>query len=131
MNTVRLAVNRTQEQSLITKDRLRVDVQADFYVCVNNTADTISRAAQTLGKKTLSPDQLKSLTEAKFVDALRAVAANMTMEELHEKCTDFVQKVQQSATEELSKNGLLLEYVSFSIFNSKPIVIFFFIRVQP
>ena len=36
MNTVRLAVNRTQEQSLITKDRLRVDVQADFYVCVNN-----------------------------------------------------------------------------------------------
>ena len=129
MNTVRLAVNRTQEQSLITKDRLRVDVQADFYVCVNNTADTISRAAQTLGKKTLSPDQLKSLTEAKFVDALRAVAANMTMEELHEKCTDFVQKVQQAATEELSKNGLLLESVSFSIFNSKPIVIFFFIRV--
>ena len=129
MNTVRLAVNRTQEQSLITKDRLRVDVQADFYVCVNNTADAISRAAQTLGKKTLSPDQLKSLTEAKFVDALRAVAANMTMEELHEKRTDFVQKVQQAATEELSKNGLLLESVSFSIFNSKPIFIFFLIRV--
>lgn len=114
MNTVRLAVNRTQEQSLITKDRLRVDVQADFYVCVNNTADAISRAAQTLGKKTLSPDQLKSLTEAKFVDALRAVAANMTMEELHEKRTDFVQKVQQAATEELSKNGLLLESVSLT-----------------
>ena len=129
MNTVRVAVNRTQEQSLITKDRLHVDVQADFYVCVNNTADAISRAAQTLGKKTLSSDQLKSLTEAKFVDALRAVAANMTMEELHEKCTDFVQKVQQAATEELNKNGLLLESVSFSIFNSKPIFIFFLIRV--
>ena len=32
MNTLRLEVSRINEQSLITKDRMRVDVQAEFYV---------------------------------------------------------------------------------------------------
>jgi len=31
MNTLRLEVRRTNEQALITKDRMRVDVQADFW----------------------------------------------------------------------------------------------------
>ena len=53
--------------------------------------------------KTMSPDELKDLVEGKFVDALRAVAAEMAMEELHEKRVDFVQKVQQVVSEDLFK----------------------------
>src|SRR5690242_7885113 len=34
MNTLRLEVRRADEQALITKDRMRVDVQAEFYVRV-------------------------------------------------------------------------------------------------
>src|SRR5690606_12539041 len=34
MNTLRLEVRRTADQALITKDRMRVDVQAEFYVRV-------------------------------------------------------------------------------------------------
>src|SRR5574343_71455 len=56
--------------------------------------------------------ELKNLVEGKFVDALRSVAAEMDMEELHEKRVDFVQKVQQAVTEDLTKNGLELETVS-------------------
>jgi uncharacterized membrane protein YqiK len=41
------------------------------------------------------------LVEGKFVDSLRAVAAEMAMEELHEKRVDFVQKVQQVVSEDL------------------------------
>ena len=114
MNTLRLEVSRINEQSLITKDRMRVDVQAEFYVRVKPTAESIAAAAQTLGRKTMSPAELKSLVEGKFVDALRSVAAEMNMEELHEKRTDFVQKVQQAVTEDLSKNGLELETVSLT-----------------
>ena len=33
MNTLRLAVNRAGDQALITRDRMRVDVVAEFYVC--------------------------------------------------------------------------------------------------
>lgn len=114
MNTLRLEVLRRNEQALITKDRMRVDVQAEFYVRVKPTLDAIADAAQTLGRKTMAPDELKKLVEGKFVDALRSVAAEMKMEELHEQRVDFVQKVQRAVTEDLLKNGLELETVSLT-----------------
>lgn len=114
MNTLRLEVRRANEQALITRDRMRVDVQAEFYVRVQPTAESIANAAQTLGQKTMQPDQLKDLVEGKFVDSLRAVAAEMAMEELHEQRVNFVQKVQMAVTEDLLKNGLELETVSLT-----------------
>lgn len=114
MNTLRLEVRRANEQALITRDRMRVDVTAEFYVRVKPTQDAIANAAQTLGLKTMNPDELKELVEGKFVDALRAVAAEMAMEELHEQRVDFVQKVQQVVSEDLLKNGLELESVSLT-----------------
>lgn len=114
MNTLRLEVQRANQQALITRDRMRVDVMAEFYVRVKPTQDAIASAAQTLGLKTMNPDQLKDLVEGKFVDALRAVAAEMAMEELHEQRVDFVQKVQQVVSEDLLKNGLELESVSLT-----------------
>ncbi|OTG79923.1 flotillin [Acinetobacter sp. ANC 5054] len=114
MNTLRLEVRRADDQALITRDRMRVDVMAEFYVRVKPTAESIATAAQTLGQKTMSPNELKNLVEGKFVDSLRAVAAEMAMEELHEKRVDFVQKVQQVVSEDLHKNGLELETVSLT-----------------
>ncbi|VEN74407.1 conserved hypothetical protein [Candidatus Desulfarcum epimagneticum] len=114
MNTLRLEVQRNNEQALITRDRMRVDVAAEFYVRAKPTQDAIANAAQTLGLKTMNPEELKTLVEGKFVDALRAVAAEMAMEELHEQRVDFVQKVQQVVTEDLLKNGLELETVSLT-----------------
>ena len=46
---------------------------------------SIAMAAQTLGQRTLQPEMLKDLVEGKFVDALRSVAAGMTMNQLHEQ----------------------------------------------
>lgn len=51
MNTLRLEVRRADDQALITRDRMRVDVMAEFYVRVKPTADSIATAAQTLGQK--------------------------------------------------------------------------------
>ncbi|MDB5505741.1 MAG: flotillin [Devosia sp.] len=114
MNTLRLEVRRSAEQALITKDRMRVDVQAEFYVRVQPTIESIANAAQTLGKRTMEPATLKELVEGKFVDALRAVAAEMAMEELHEQRVNFVQKVQAAVSEDILKNGLELESVSLT-----------------
>ncbi|HYG61711.1 MAG TPA: flotillin domain-containing protein [Thermoanaerobaculia bacterium] len=114
MNTLRLEVRRSNEQALITRDRMRVDVQAEFYVRVKPTEEAIADAAQTLGKRTMDPNALKELVEAKFVDALRAVAAEMAMQELHEQRVNFVQKVQTAVSEDLLKNGLELESVSLT-----------------
>ncbi len=114
MNTLRLEVRRANEQALITKDRMRVDVQAEFYVRVQPTIESIANAAQTLGKRTMEPQALKELIEGKFVDSLRAVAAEMAMEELHEQRVSFVQKVQAAVSEDILKNGLELESVSLT-----------------
>ena len=88
MNTLRLEVTRGRERALITKDRMRVDVTAEFYVRVQAAAEAIAAAAQTLGQRTMQPEMLKELVEGKFVDALRTVAAEMSMEEMHEKRGD-------------------------------------------
>lgn len=114
MNTLRLEVKRENQQALITKDRMRVDVMAEFYVRVKPTEEAIANAAQTLGLKTMRPDELKELVEGKFVDSLRAVAAEMAMEELHESRVEFVTKVQNAVSEDLLKNGLELESVSLT-----------------
>lgn len=114
MNTLRLEVSRGRDKALITKDRMRVDVVSEFYVRVQAEVESIANAAQTLGTRTMQPDMLKELVEGKFVDALRTVAAEMTMEELHEKRGDFVRRVRDGVASDLLQNGLELEAVSLT-----------------
>lgn len=120
MKTLRLEVRRAGEAALITKDRMRVDVGAEFYVSVQATDDGISRAAQTLGARTFNVDQLREMIEGKLIDGLRAVAARMTMDELHENRTSFVQEVQNAVSNDLLKNGLELESVSLTGLDQTP-----------
>ena len=105
MQTLRLEVRRSGEGSLITKDRLRVDAGVEFYVSVAPEEEAIARAAQTLGDRTFDAAKLQSLIEGKLVDALRAVAARMTMDELHENRADFVREVRDMLSEPLARNG--------------------------
>lgn len=114
MNTLRLEVSRGRDKALITKDRMRVDVIAEFYVRVAAKPDAVANAAQTLGLRTMEPEQLKELVEGKFVDALRTAAAEMTMEELHERRGAYVKRVRETVAEDLTKNGLELEAASLT-----------------
>jgi uncharacterized membrane protein YqiK len=117
MNTLKLEVHRAGKESLFTKDRMRVDVIAAFFVRVIPTIEGIANAAQTLGQRTLDPEALKELVEDKFVDALRAASVSMTMQELLDKRHDFIQAVQNAVAEDLMKNGLELETVSLTSFD--------------
>jgi uncharacterized membrane protein YqiK len=114
MNTLRLEVARGRDKALITRDRMRVDLVAEFYVRVAARPEAVAAAAQTLGLRTMEPEQLKELVEGKFVDALRTAAAEMSMEELHEKRGAYVRRVREAAAEDLTKNGLELESVSLT-----------------
>ena len=114
MNTLRLEVSRGRDKALITKDRMRVDVIAEFYVRVAAHAEAVAAAAQTLGLRTMEPEQLKELVEGKFVDALRTAAAEMTMIELHEKRGAYIRRVRETVAEDLTKNGLELEAASLT-----------------
>ncbi|WP_120502340.1 flotillin family protein [Roseovarius sp. EL26] len=120
MKTTRLEVRRDGVSALITKDRMRVDVGVEFYVTVQGSSEGIARAAQTLGDRTFNTDALREMVEGKLVDALRSVAAQMSLDELHENRSDFVQQVQQTVAEDLTKNGLELESVSLTALDQTP-----------
>ena len=112
MQTIRMSVNCAGERSLITQDRLRVDVDAEVYVSVKPDADSVSRATQTLGKRLFQAEQLRGLLDGMVIDALRAEAAKATMDDLHENRGTFVADVQKALSEPLNKFGLEIDSVS-------------------
>lgn len=114
MNALRIDVSRAARNALITRDRLRVDVSADFLVRVGADHDAIATAAQSLGTKTLRVELLKELIEGRLTDALRSVAAEMSMEELHEKRIEFVRRVRETLADDLASIGLELQSVSLT-----------------
>ena len=120
MQTLRLEVRRSGESALITNDRMRVDVGAEFYMSVIPSAEGVARAAQTLGNRTFNPDKLRELIEGKLVDALRSVAARLSMDELHENRGAFVTEVGQSLAASLARNGLELDSVSLTALDQTP-----------
>jgi uncharacterized membrane protein YqiK len=112
MTVMRIEVVRRETQALITKNRMRVDVIAEFFVKVGSSREAVGNAAQTLGRRTLEPDGTRDLLEGRFASALRTVAAQMTLEELHEQRQDYAQRVKAVALEGLAQNGLDLESVA-------------------
>ena len=114
MRTLRIEVKRGGDKSIITKNRMRVEIVAEFYVRVTPTKEAVSIAAGTLGKRTMEPESLRDLVQGRFVDALGVVAAQMTMEEIQEKRGEYIKAVKGIATESLSSTGLELEAVSLT-----------------
>lgn len=114
LNVVRIAVSRTKEDAVITRDRMRVDVETEFFVRVMQEKSAVSAAASTLGRRTLDPGHLAELLSGKFVGALRSVAAEMSLDEMHEHRSDLVANVEERAKIALAQNGLELESVAIT-----------------
>jgi uncharacterized membrane protein YqiK len=114
MRTLRIEVRRTGEKSLITEDRMRVDVEFEFYVRVLPTPEGIATAAQALGAKSLNPDGIRNLLEGRFVDAIQAIAGRQTMDALHERRAEFAHQIAEQLRDNLGQNGILLDSVSLT-----------------
>ena len=114
MNVLPMAITRSKQGALITRDRMRIDIEADFYVRVQPTREAVSIAASTLGQRTLAPEQLHALLSGKFISALRSVASEMTMEQMHEQRGEYVARVKAAAAEALAQSGLELESVAIT-----------------
>ncbi len=114
MNSMRIDVRRENDQALITRNRMRVDVGAEFFVRVSPTEASVALAAQTLGRRAMREDGVRELLEARFISALRSVASTMTLEELHEQRIVYIQRVGELVGHDLARNGLELEAVALS-----------------
>jgi flotillin len=114
LETMRLNVERRGPHALITKDNLRVDLSAEFYIKVQANEEDILQAARSLGGRSVQPDAVSELVQEKLVSALRTVAATKDLVELHSKRDEFASSVQQIVTHDLASNGLTLESVTIS-----------------
>jgi uncharacterized membrane protein YqiK len=124
MNTLRLEVTRAREKSLITKDRMRVELTVEFYVRVAPNVEAVATAARSLGNRTMNAEQLKDLIQGRFVDAMGGAAAKMTLEQIHETRQSFVKEVKQEVAESLALDGLELESVSLTSLDQTDIKLF-------
>jgi flotillin len=120
MQTIRLEVARQAEQSLITRDKLRVDVAAEFYLSVPPEGSAVARAAQALGRRSFQTDELRALLEGIFVDALRSVSATRTMDELHEGRAEFMASIRQAVGPQVTGYGLQLDAVALTALDQTP-----------
>ncbi len=121
LNTMQLLVQRTGPDALITKDSLRVDIEAQFYVKIEPNEQDVLNAVASLGDKTLEPNNVKALLEGKLVGILRSVAATMDLQELHEKRQDFSDQVRESCKDDLEQNGFQLESVAVTNLDQTPL----------
>ena len=120
MRTLRVEVRRSSEKSLITEDRMRVDVELEFYVRVQPTAEGVATAAQAMGSKAFTADGMRNLLEGRFIDAVQSIAASRTMDALHEQRGEFVNTISALLRENLVQNGVLLDSVSLTRLDQTP-----------
>ncbi len=120
MRTSKLTIERTGTKSIITKDRLRVDVAAEFYVRVQASAEGVATAAQALAGKSFRAADLEGILEGKLVDAMLSVAARYSMDDLQDNRAAYADEVSKILDDNLLKNGLMLESMSLTRIDQTP-----------
>jgi len=114
LESMKLEVERAAEDALITKDNLRCDIRAEFYIKVQAVGDDILNASRSLGDRSVNATAVRELVFEKLVSALRSVAATRELAQLHAERDDFANAVSQLVREDLRSNGLTLESVTIS-----------------
>ena len=120
MRTSKLDIERAGPKSIITKDRLRVDVAAEFYVRVQASIEGVATAAQALAGKSFRAADLEEILEGKLVDAMLSVAARYTMDELQDNRAAYAKEVSDMLSDNLAQNGLMLESMSLTRIDQTP-----------
>ena len=114
LRTMKLGVNPRGQNALITRDNLRANVLAQFYIRVQADEEHILNAARSLGESSVNAEAVEALVSEKLVSALRAIASQMDLFEIHTKRDEFAEKVKEHVKSDLEANGLLLESVTIS-----------------
>jgi len=118
--TMRLDVERRDQDALITGDKLRADIRAEFYIKVQKDREAVVNAGTSLGERSVNASTVKELVNEKLISALRTVAATKSLEDLNAKRDEFAEAVQKIVSSDLKHNGLTLESVTVSQLDQTP-----------
>ena len=121
LRSVKLSVERSAKNALVTADKIKANVTTELYIKVEPIQEDVLAAARSFGERNLDEHVIADLIEGKLTDALRSVAANQTFMALHANRKQFAERIQEVLSEELKKNGLTLENVSITAFAMLPV----------
>jgi uncharacterized membrane protein YqiK len=124
MNAIPIEIRRQGETSLITRNKMRIDITTEFFVRVIATEEGVLQAARTLGARTQDASALKQVIQGRLVHAMGVVASSMTMDEIHENRAGFITEVSKWIAPVLISNGLELETAALTSLNQAPISVF-------
>jgi flotillin len=112
LEMIRLEVKRVGADALLTKDNLRADVTAEFFIRVKPDEESIYCAAMAFGDQMLTHFEMK--VADKLINALRNAATGMSLQDLNSNRIAFVTAVTESVQHDIKPNGLMLESVTIS-----------------
>lgn len=120
LRTMKLVVNRSGEDALITGDNLRANIEVQFFIKVMPEEQAVVNAAMTLGHQATDSRQVEELMKDKLISALRTVASQKELAELHANRQEFASVVRDLVAKDLEPNGLTLECVTISKLDQTP-----------
>lgn len=121
LGETKLMVLRKERESVITKNLLRADMEVEFYIRVKADKELVKQAAIALGRRADNAESFGDFLEPKLLDALQAIASEMTLEEIHQNRNRYSKRVNDILIEELKLKGLELTSVSLCSLNQTPI----------
>src|SRR5262245_15288299 len=121
LRSIKLSVERSARNALVTRDKIRANVTTELYIKVEPIAEDVLAAARSFGERNLDEHAIGDHIERKLTDALRSEATNQTFMALHSQRKQFAEHIQNALSEELKKNGLTLENVSITALAMVPV----------
>ena len=76
LRSVKLLVERSGKNALVTGDKIKANVTTELYIKVEPIAEDVLAAARSFGERNLDEHAIGDLIEGKLTDALRSVAAD-------------------------------------------------------
>jgi flotillin len=116
----RVEIDRTAKNGLICKDNMRADIKVAFFVRVNQTDEDVLRVAQSVGcDRASNTDEIRSLFDAKFSEALKTVGKRFDFTELYEERETFRDEIIKIIGTNL--NGFVLDDAAIDYLEQTPI----------
>ena len=109
MGALTFGISREGRDAVLTRDRMRADIQFEFELRVASSKEGISTAAQALGHRIArGGETVKDVFTGSLVDAIQRAAAARTLEEIHLDRSAFSGDVAKAIESQASKLGLTL-----------------------
>lgn len=115
-----LDIEHKENEGVICKDFIKIDIKIDFWIRISTTPDDILRVSNAFGcKTTFDKAKTKDIFQTKFSEAIKTIAFTYEYEALHHKKTEFKNEILLLIGKEL--NGYVIDDCIIEYIKQTPI----------